>query len=171
MQRTTSSVQFDSGASELPVHGDDTVAILTHDHVVIKRLLSELTQGAQAQRKSTLEQLKRALTIHNATEENLVYPALQVIGGKKKEAEHLYHETAEAAVLVFQLDTMLKTGDDAAFGVTAEKLQTAILEHIDDEERKAFPDLQKHAEPAQAQLLTASVREFRGSMQMQPAAP
>ena len=65
---------------------------------------------------------KPVLTVHNATEENLVYPALQKFVGQKRESEHLYQETAQADVLVFELDTMLKSGDDASFRETAEKL-------------------------------------------------
>ena len=157
-----------SDISALPVRGNDAIEILTNDHQTIKSLLSALTQATQPdRRKETLEQLKGALTIHNATEENLLYPALQVVAGKKSESQKLYHETAEADVLVFELDTMLKEGDDSGFSKTAEKLQSAVLEHIDDEESSAFPHLQKNAEPEQAQMLTQSVREFRSSMQFQ----
>lgn len=157
-----------SDISALPVRGNDAIEILTNDHQTIKSLLSALTQATQPdRRKETLEQLKGALTIHNATEENLLYPALQVVAGKKSESQKLYHETAEADVLVFELDTMLKEGDDSGFSKTAEKLQSAVLEHIDDEENSAFPHLQKNAEPEQAQMLTQSVREFRSSIQFQ----
>jgi hemerythrin superfamily protein len=146
----------------LPVRGNDATEILVNDHEVIKRLLSELTQAAPSEGlKSTLEQLKGALTIHNATEENIVYPALRQVAHKKWEAQRLYHETAEADVLVFQLDTMMKEGNYADFPRVSEKLRDAVLEHIEDEEQKAFPHLQESAEPMQAQMLTQSVREFR----------
>jgi hemerythrin superfamily protein len=151
--------------SQLPVRGNDAIEILTNDHDVIKSLLGQLTQATQTQiRKGVLEQLKAALTIHNATEENLVYPALNKVAGKKSESEKLYHETAEADVLIFELDTMLKEGDDSRFDSKATKLQAAILEHIEDEEEKAFQHLQDKAEPQQAQMLTQSVREFRNAL-------
>ena len=151
--------------SELPMRGTDAIEILTNDHQTIKSLLSSLTQGTgMSGRQETLGRLKAALTIHNATEENLFYPALQVVAGKKSESQKLYHETADADVLVFQLDTMLKEGDDSGFTKTAEKLQAAVLEHIEDEEQKAFKDLREKAEPQQAQMLTQSVREFRSKL-------
>lgn len=154
-----------SEITELPMRGNDAIEILTNDHQTIKSLLSSLTQGTgMSGRQETLERLKACLTIHNATEENLFYPALQVVAGKKSESQKLYHETAAADVLVFELDTMLKEGDDSGFTKTAEKLQAAILEHIEDEEQKAFKDLQEKAEPQQAQMLTQSVREFRSMM-------
>jgi hemerythrin superfamily protein len=149
----------------LPVRGNDATEILINDHEVIKRLLSELTQSAAGEgMKMTLEQLKGALTIHNATEENIVYPAIRQVARKKWEAQRLYHETAEADVLVFQLDTMMKEGNYADFPRVAEKLRDAVLEHIEDEEQKAFPRLQESAEPMQAQMLTESVRQFRSMM-------
>lgn len=157
-----------SDLSPLPLRGNDAVEILLNDHQVIKSLLSQLTQAGQAsQRRQVLEQLKAALTIHNATEENLVYPALDKVAGKKSESQKLYHETAAADILIFELDTMLKEGDDSEFESKAEKLQGAVLEHIEDEEDSAFPHIQEKAEPAQAQMLTQSVREFRNSFRFE----
>jgi hemerythrin superfamily protein len=157
-------MQSDTGEL-LPVRGNDATEILINDHEVIKRLLSELTQSAAGEgMKSTLEQLKGALTIHNATEENIVYPALRQVARKKWEAQRLYHETAEADVLVFQLDTMMQEGNFADFPRVAEKLRDAVLEHIEDEEQSAFPHLTDAAEPMQAQMLTDSVRKFRNMM-------
>src|SRR5438270_338672 len=156
-------MQSDTGL--LPARGNDAVEILINDHQVIKGLLSQLSSAADTQaRKGVLEQLKGILTIHNATEENLVYPALQTVGGKKSEAEHLYHETAAADVLVFEMDTMIKEGDEQEFDAKAKKFVAAVLEHIDDEENKAFPHLRDAAEPRQAQLLTESVRQFRSAL-------
>ncbi len=70
-----------------------------------------------------LELLKGVLTIHNATEENLVYPAINKVAGGKLESQHLYHETAEADVLFFELDGLLKEGDDEQFARKAVKFR------------------------------------------------
>jgi hemerythrin superfamily protein len=158
-----------SDMMELPVRGTTAIEILKNDHDMVKSILAELTQATEkSERMQCLERLKAALTIHNATEENLVYPALNKVAGKKMESEHLYHETAQADVLLFELDTMLKEGDDAKFSAKAEKFRDAVLEHIDDEEEKAFPHLEKGADPKHAQMLTESVREFRGKFRMMP---
>jgi iron-sulfur cluster repair protein YtfE (RIC family) len=152
--------------SQLPVRGNDAVEILTNDHEVLRGILNDFTAASGTeQRRAALEQLKAGLTIHNATEENLVYPALAKVAGKKAEAQKLYHETAEADILIFEIDSMLKEGETDGIDAKAEKLQSAILEHMEDEESKAFPHLQDNAEPQQAQMLTQSVREFRSAMQ------
>jgi len=153
----------------LPARGNDAVEILLNDHQVIKGLLDRLTKANGSSREQVLEQLKGALTIHNATEENLVYPAINKVAGGKAESAHLYHETAEADVLLFELDSMLKEGDDADFQPKAEKFQDAVLHHIEEEENKAFPRLQENAKPEQAELLADSVRTFRSSLHFEIA--
>jgi hemerythrin superfamily protein len=153
----------------LPARGSDAVEILRNDHQVIKRLLNELTDAQAPNRGRIMEQLKGVLTIHNATEENLVYPALDKAAGSKPESEHLYHETAEADVLLFELDSMLKEGDDAEFAAKAVKFQDAVLHHIDQEEQKALPLLQENTDPEQSAALADSVRAFRKSLHFEVA--
>lgn len=150
-------------ATLLPARGNDAVEILENDHQVIKGLLNQLVGASGAQRKDVIEQLVGVLTIHNATEENLVYPALNKVAGSKLESQHLYHETMEADILLFELDSMLKEGDDSEFAAKAEKFQDAVLHHIDEEENKAFPRL-KEVDARHAQILADSVKQFRSSL-------
>ncbi|HEY2473598.1 MAG TPA: hemerythrin domain-containing protein [Candidatus Cybelea sp.] len=154
----------------LPVRGSDAVEILRNDHQVIKSLLNELTITGPQERRRTLDQLVGVLTIHNATEENLVYPAINKLASSKLESQHLYHETAEADVLVFELDALLKAGDVSQFGVKAEKLQEAVLAHIDEEESKALTRLLEIGDPQKVEELTESIRAFRKSLHFDTAA-
>lgn len=153
----------------LPLRGSTVHEIIENDHEVIKGLLTSLTHAAAREdRMQTLEQLKAALTVHNAMEENLIYPALDKVAGHKIESLKLYNETAAADILVFQIDTMLKEGDDTKFADKAEKLQAAVFKHIEAEEKSAMPHLEKGAESAESQMLLQSVREFRTAMRFQP---
>ena len=110
----------------LPTRGNDAVEILLNDHQVIKSLLRDLTQATGRRREEVLQKLKGVLTIHNATEENLVHPAIDKVAGSKLEAQHLYHETAEADTLLFELDSMLKERDESDFSMKAEKFADAV---------------------------------------------
>jgi hemerythrin superfamily protein len=150
--------------SLLPARGNDAVEILENDHEVIKELLDQLTSATNSKRADVLGLLKGVLTIHNATEENLVYPAINKVAGSKLESQHLYHETAEADVLFFELDSLLKEGNDDEFARKAVKFRDAVLHHIDEEENKAFPRLQENGDPQNAASLTESMREFRKSL-------
>lgn len=153
----------------LPARGNDAVEILTNDHLVIKSLLRELTEAVGPRRVQVLEQLKGVLTIHNATEENLVYPAINKVAGSKLEAQHLYHETAEADTLLFELDSMLKEREESEFGTKAEKFADAVRKHIEEEEQKAFPRLQGSADALHSEILAQSVKTFRKSLHFETA--
>ncbi len=148
----------------LPVRGNDAVEILLNDHQVIKSLLRELTEATGPQRQEVLEELKGVLTIHNATEENLVYPAIDKVAGSKLEAQHLYHETAEADALIFELDSMLKEKDQTDFTIKAKKFADAVSKHIDEEEKKAFPRLRENSDARHSEMLADSVKTFRKSL-------
>lgn len=153
----------------LPPRGNDAVEILLNDHQVIKSLLRKLTQATGPRREEVLEKLVGVLTIRNATEENLVYPAINKVAGSKLEAQHLYHETAEADTLLFELESILKERDESDFSMKAEKFADAVSHHIDEEEQKAFPRLQENTDPRQAEILADSVKKFRKSLHFEIA--
>jgi hemerythrin superfamily protein len=153
-----------SDVNVLPLRGNSVHEILENDHETIKGLLNSLGHASGDDRRRILEQLKGALTIHNSMEENLIYPALDKVGGHKAEAMKLYNETASADIMVFEIDTMLKEGDDTKFAAKCEKLRDAVFKHIEAEEKSAMPHLEKGAESRESQMLLQSVREFRNSM-------
>jgi hemerythrin superfamily protein len=158
-----------SDVNMLPVRGNTVHEIVENDHETIKGLLNSLTHAAAREdRMQILEQLKGALTIHNAMEENLIYPALNKIAGHKFETMKLYNETASADMMLFEIDTMLKEGEEERFSDKAEKLQAAVFKHIEAEEKSAMPHLEEGADSEESQMLMQSVREFRSAMQFKP---
>jgi hemerythrin superfamily protein len=165
MQRQSTSETTRGTIGSTESTSGDAIYTLIQDHTQIKALLEQMT-GSQQQThlQQTLEQLKQLLTIHNATEENFVYPALAKVAGKKHESEHLYHETALADMMIFEIDTALKSGEMEKVTENVQKLRAAILEHIDDEEQKAFPDLREHADAEHTAMLNRSVEKFRSSL-------
>jgi hypothetical protein len=66
-----------------------------------------------------LDSLKKILCLHNAIEENLVYPAIAKIGKRKNQALELFHQTAAADIAVFTLQQALLHRDEATFTGTA----------------------------------------------------
>ncbi len=144
---------------QVPTVGKDALDILINDHQRIKGLLTELTDGPESGRATTLETLKHTLTVHNATEETLVYPAIRELAGRKTHATELYHETAEADVVLWQLSMMSAQDDD--FAATATNARRAIEKHIAFEEESEFPHLRDAADAAQQLKLTSEVKKFR----------
>jgi len=151
-----------TNANPAPVVGNDAVEILENDHRRIKALLSELVEGDEADRATTLDELKALLTIHNASEENLVYPAIRVVGKHPGQSETLYHQQDEAKVAVWELDMLAR--DDRDFEARAKKLRTAILAHIKKEEEHEFPHLRETAGKDALQELTGALRELRDGL-------
>ena len=157
-----------SGKGVAPVIGNDAIEILENDHRRIKQLLADLVEAADDDARSeVLDELKALLTIHNASEENLIYPAVRVLGKHPSESDKLYHQQDGAKVAVWELDMLAEDDDD--FEARAKKLQSAVLGHIDKEEKTEFPHLRETAGEEAMDELTAALRELRGSLQFQPA--
>jgi hemerythrin superfamily protein len=152
-----------------PAKGRDATEILVNDHRTIKGIIDELVDLTPPELwAKKFEELKRILTIHNATEENLVYPAIAKVAGDEKEASQLYHETAAADMLVFELDAALKNGSNDTFLAKLAKLRDAVHEHIDEEEKTAFLRLRESVDGAKSESLTRSVKEFRDALTFKP---
>lgn len=98
-----------------------------------------------------------------------VYPAINKIAGSKLESQHLYHETAEADTMLFELDSMLKERDESEFGAKADKFADAVRHHIEEEEQKAFPRLQENTDARHSEILAQSVKTFRKSLHFEMA--
>ncbi len=119
--------------------------------------------GEGADRAATLESLKSVLALHNAIEENLVYPAIAKVAGEQGQAMQLFHETAEADILVYSLARAAYEENARVFVDVIEKLTPAILHHIEEEETRAFP-LLKSAPHAELQLLAQQITAFKPSL-------
>ena len=158
-----------SDVSLLPVSGSSVHEILENDHEIIKGLLNSLTRSAtRVERMQILEQLKGVLTIHNATEENIVYPALDKVAGHKFETLKLYNETAAADIFALpnRHDAQGRRRDEIRR--QGAKTHDAVFKHIEAEEKSALPHLEKGADSSEAQILLRSVREFRSAIRFTP---
>ncbi len=147
----------------------DAIEILENDHQAIKDLFAQLVGATQSnERARILEQLKAILTVHCATEENLVYPAVHVAASRARDADTLYHQQDEAKVGIWKLDSMLKgTLDEGDFATQAEELQKAVLAHVRKEEETEFPHLRESLKGKGLTQLTEAVREFRSEFRFQ----
>jgi hemerythrin superfamily protein len=142
--------------------GDDAIEILLNDHKVVKSLLEQLAGSDSSQRATVLEQLKAVLVVHNATEENLVYPAIRFVAARPRDAETLYHQQDEAEAALWSIDATIKgviDGDDPDEQIQA--LQKAVLAHVRKEEETEFPHLREALKGGALRQLTDDVREFR----------
>ena len=151
-------------ASGIATTGADAIDILLNDHKLVKQLFEELAASTSGERATILEQLKALLTVHNATEENLVYPAVRFLAARPRDAETLYHQQDEAEAGLWAIDATIKglvEGDDVADQIDV--LHKAVLAHVRKEEETEFPHLRKTLDNDTLRQLTADVRAFRNN--------
>lgn len=139
----------------------DAIDLLLNDHRRIKALLEQLVASDPTAAPDVTEQLKALLTVHNATEENLVYPAIHTIAQRPMHARTLYHQQDDAEVAFWEIGN-LEPGD-GEFMRKAADFREAVLAHIRQEEEHEFPHLREALAPEDAQQLSEEVAAFRRS--------
>jgi len=151
-------------AGSIVTDGADAIEILLNDHRLVKSLFEQLANSDASERAAVLEQLKELLTVHNATEENLVYPAIRFVAARPRDAETLYHQQDEAEAGLWSIDATIKgvfEGDDVDEQIKT--LQKAVLAHVRKEEETEFPHLRDALEGDALKRLTEDVRTFRNN--------
>ena len=141
----------------------DPIGWLKHDHQVIRTYLQELNGTTAADSTAHFEGLKRLLSLHNAIEENLVYPALAKLAGDREQAMELFHETAEADILLDALSRAATDENGRTFGESLRQLTAGIEAHIQEEETTAFPLLES-APAAELHLLSQKIQSFKATL-------
>jgi hemerythrin superfamily protein len=113
----------------------DFVAILTEDHRRVEQLFKQFDESGDP---AVAKQIFLELTVHSMVEEELVYGlySAKVDGMGAQEARQ---EHQEAKDLILELEGMDPETDD--FVTTMTKLKTAVLHHVDEEEREMFPKM------------------------------
>jgi len=151
-----------------PATGRDAIDILLEDHRQIEALMNQIAQTSASyptQRAQLLQQLADLLTVHNATEENLIYPAIRNIANLPSDATTLYQQQDQAKVFVFELDQLSKSDPD--WGSRFSTLQNAVLAHVAQEENTDFPSLRRAAGPQLVEL-TTKVLQLRSHWRLYP---
>ena len=145
-----------------PAANTDAISILVDDHRRIEALMNQIAQTPASnptQRAQLLQQLINLLTVHNFTEENLIYPAIRDIANLPNDATMLYQQQDQSKVLVFELDQLPKN-DDPDWSNRFATFESALLSHVAQEENVDFPRLRTAVGPKLTEL-TTKVRQLR----------
>lgn len=117
---------------------------LKKDHETVKALLSKLmstTERAIKTRTEILEKIRTEVTIHNALEEEIFYPAFKQ-AGKKDQAKMVYeakeeHRAVKDLVLVDLFETAPGSNE---FAGRMKVLKELLEHHIEEEEQDMFKE-------------------------------
>jgi hemerythrin-like domain-containing protein len=117
----------------------DALRLLKEDHDTVKRMLEEIdstTERAEKTRKGVFAKLVRDLTVHEAIEEEFLYPALKGFAKTKDIALEAYEEHHVVDEIVGELGSTDVTDEawTAKFTVMKENLE----HHIEEEEDEMF---------------------------------
>lgn len=152
--------QQPAGVPPAPVEGGaGWVDLLKQEHRQVERLFEQIlaTSAEQTeQRTQLLTQLKDALTMHGLREENALYPMMREQQHQAATADELFKEHADIKTHLFALETMPKAED--AWLDRVRTFQTAIAEHVQEEEEEVFPALQNRLTAEQTQMLAQAVQ-------------
>jgi hemerythrin-like domain-containing protein len=117
----------------------NAITMLTEDHREVERMLDELeptTERAIKTRGELFAKLKAALTVHEAIEEEIFYPALRAHPKAKDIVLEAYEEHDVVDSIMGELETT--PVDDETWGAKAKVMTENLRHHIEEEEGEMF---------------------------------
>ena len=122
---------------------NDPVAMLKQDHKEVSAMLKTLADSRPgARRRSTVEKLTSALTLHMDFEEQQIYPLVaQEIDEESAEEATTEHELAREG-----LAEVNRLVDEPGFGAAVAMLTAGIRHHVKEEEGEIFPSLKQRVD-------------------------
>ena len=130
-----------SESPDSPATGEDVVDILSSDHREFRALIDEIRTAPDAATRSDLrDALVSGLVRHAVGEEMYVYPAIKdYVPDGEAAVEHDTAEHKELEVTMKELEAVEPT--DPQFDTLLGRLETILLDHVQDEESDQFPKL------------------------------
>ena len=119
---------------------NDAIALLQADHRRFEKLLEDgekSTERAAKGRAELLAALASELTVHEAIEEKVLYPALEPHAEAREVVLESIEEHHAADTIIRELKAVAT--DDEKWGAKFKVLKENIAHHIQEEERNMFP--------------------------------
>ncbi|HET9671577.1 MAG TPA: hemerythrin domain-containing protein [Actinomycetota bacterium] len=117
----------------------DAIRMLKDDHEKMKKLLTELegtTERGTTTRERLFAKVKEELTVHEAIEEEIFYPALKEHPKAKEIVLEAYEEHGVVDMVMTEIESL--AFDDETWGAKFKVMKENIEHHIDEEEQEMF---------------------------------
>jgi hemerythrin superfamily protein len=117
----------------------DALKLLKDDHDTVKGMLEKLdktTERAEVTRTEGLQALKQELTVHEAIEEEILYPALKEFAKTKDIALEAYEEHHVVDTIMSELEQTPVSDETWAAKLTV--MKENLEHHIEEEEGEMF---------------------------------
>ena len=145
---------------------NDPIELLMADHRRFEQLLKEgedSTERAKKGRREIIQALTSELTVHEAIEEQILYPALEPHPEARKTALEGYEEHHVADGILKELKEVAT--DDEKWAAKFKVLKENISHHIEEEERMMFPAARGVLEREELLALGARMRALKAELE------
>jgi hemerythrin-like domain-containing protein len=150
----------------------DAIALLKKDHDKVKELLNELettTERGVKIRQELLATIKGELTVHEAIEEEIFYPALKAHPKAKDLVLEAYEEHHVVDTVMAELEGLDVT--DETWGAKATVMKENVEHHIEEEETEMFKQARQVFDRQELEDLGARMAQRKASAQRELGVP
>jgi hemerythrin-like domain-containing protein len=137
----------------------DAIQLLKDDHDKMKKLLSEAEQTTERgvkTREELFTKIKEELTVHEAIEEEIFYPALKDHPKTKEITLEAYEEHHVVDMVMAEIESV--PFDDETWGAKFKVMKENIEHHIEEEENEMFKQARDVFEPKELEELGERMR-------------
>jgi hypothetical protein len=117
----------------------DAIQLLKDDHDTMKKMLTELestTERGTRTREALFAKVREGLTVHEAIEEEIFYPALKEHPKAKEIVLEAYEEHGVVDMIMAEIEGV--PFDDETWGAKFTVMKENIEHHIEEEETEMF---------------------------------
>lgn len=144
----------------------DPIAIIKDDHKMVKDLFTEFEKfgdDAVAGKRTVVEQIIAALTMHAEMEETILYPKLRDLFPSEDDplVGEAYAEHAAAKAILEELKTLEPTDSEYAGKVKA--LKDTIEHHVREEEGELLPKAKEKLSADDLRVMGEEMTSFRAA--------
>jgi hemerythrin superfamily protein len=132
----------------------DALTLLKADHEKVKGMLTKLdetTERAEVTRTEGLQALKRELTIHEAIEEEILYPALKEFSKTRDITFEAYEEHHVVDTIMAELEQT--PVDDEMWAAKFTVMKENLEHHIEEEEGEIFKQARQVMDESELETL------------------
>lgn len=146
----------------------DPVRLIKQDHRRVKVLFRRLEQAkTKSERQKVGEELIEELSVHAAIEEQLIYPMI------RRASERAQHHVLNALeehhamkLLLAELDKM--KAHEERYGSKFHVVRESVESHIEEEEEKLLPLLERQLDPQRSKELVEAMRLMKTAVPNHP---
>ena len=148
----------------------DAMKLLKDDHDKVKKMLTELestTERGVKTRQELFAKVKQELTVHEAIEEEIFYPALRDHPKTKEIALEAYEEHHVVDTVMAEIEAV--PFDDERWGAKFTVMKENLEHHIEEEEGEMFKQARQVFEKDELQQLGERMLARKEQLAQQPS--